>query len=467
MRQRFLIILFIALLVAGLIGLNAISYTRADREPDSEYNPNRSSYNPGASGTSALYDLMSETGVQVTRWQQPPTALLSPSNAKITTLITVGETLRPVTEDEAKDLLTWVSDGGRLVLIDRMPARELLNANAEWQISAFPAPSSLVEGEPKPEAMIDKVTAAKPAQPSTLTHNITAVQPSKFASKILLTYKGHDDAVATPTPKPAGGFALPPKAANAKALAEPSPNAAIDEAEYDDEVYEDFPTAPVIHLANPEKDLLVEIPYGYGKIIFLSDPFIVSNAGIKFVDNAILARNLGDGGGVIAFNEFHQGFGGDNGLIKYFSGTPVLAIFGQVVVLVLFAVWTQGRRFARPVPLPAKDRRSKLEYVAAMADLQQGTRSYDLAIENIYSQAKRDMIRLIGADNTISKKDLAQAIAERGHLQAKDLYILMSKCEDIIHGEPTNAKETMNLISQLRTLEEKLGFSRSKVSKFK
>jgi nucleoside-diphosphate-sugar epimerase len=99
-----------------------------------------------------------------------------------------------------------------------------------------------------------------------------------------------------------------------------------------------------------------------------------------------------------------------------------------------------------------------------MADLQQSTRAYDLAIENIYSQTKRNMARLVGADNTVSKKQLAEAVAERSGFEAKDLYILMSKCEDIIAGEPTNARETMNLISQLRALEEKLGFNRTRSS---
>lgn len=467
MRQRFLIILFFALVIAALIGLNAVSYTRSDKEPDSEYNPNRSSYNSGASGTSALYDLMSETGKQVTRWQQPPSALLSPSNAKITTLIMVGETLRPVSEDDAKDLLTWVQNGGHLVLIDREPAAELLKNSSQWDIAALPSPGSLT-GEPeKPEVLIDNVTAAKPAQPSVLTHNILAVQPSRLASKILLTYKGAAVIPAGSTAAPISGYGMaptPPPAANAEKFP-PANSFRIDEEP--EEEYQEISTAPVVHLTNPEKNILVEIPHGHGRILFLSDPFMVSNAGIKFVDNAILGLNLADTGGIVAFNEYHQGFGTENSFLKYFSGTPVLAIFGQVVLLVLFVVWTQGRRFARPVPFPAKDRRSKLEYVAAMADLQQSTRSYDLAIENVYSQVKRDMTRLIGADNTIPKKQLAEAIAERSSFNAKDLYILMSKCEDIIHGEPTNAKETMNLISQLRTLEEKLGFNRSKVSKIK
>jgi hypothetical protein len=99
-----------------------------------------------------------------------------------------------------------------------------------------------------------------------------------------------------------------------------------------------------------------------------------------------------------------------------------------------------------------------------MADLQRSTRAYDLAIENVYTQTKREMIRLVGADNTIQRKQLAQAIAERAGLDAKSLYQLMAKCEDIIHGEPTSARETMNLITELRVLEEKLGLHRKRTA---
>ena len=49
----------------------------------------------------------------------------------------------------------------------------------------------------------------------------------------------------------------------------------------------------------------------------------------------------------------------------------MLAICGQIVFLILLMIWTRGRRFARPLPLVQADRRSSLEFVASMAELQQ------------------------------------------------------------------------------------------------
>jgi hypothetical protein len=97
-----------------------------------------------------------------------------------------------------------------------------------------------------------------------------------------------------------------------------------------------------------------------------------------------------------------------------------------------------------------------------MAELQQRTRAYDLAIENIYADFRRRVTRLFGLDNTTSKRrDIAEAIAERASMDAFDVYQTMSKCEAIIQGEPTKSGETVELAAHLREIEEKLGIKRT------
>ncbi len=483
MRQHFLILIFLVLVIAVLVGLNAVSYTKTEQRADSEYAPNRSSYNSGATGSSAFYALLAETGNKVVRWQQPPNMLLSPGNSRIKTLVLIGQTRKYVTDEEAEKILLWVSKGGRLVLIDRFPNPVLLKAEGNWRLVIGESSDFYKILEPG-DSLTDKTAAAKPVQPTILVKGITAVQPSRFASSITpahsnkpvvgeLGFFGADPSELppqppTPTPK-AGKFTL--QTGKNAANKEPPPvvmpmkaaPANLDDDREEDILSNETPAAPVIHLSNGEKDILADHPYGQGRVIFLSDPYIVSNAGIKLVDNANLAVTLvAVENGTVAFDEYHQGFGSENTFFRYFAGTPVPALLAQGALLVFVLIWTRGRRFALPLPVPAKDRRSKLEYVAAMADLQQSTRAYDLAIENVYTQIKRDMARLVGADNTVSRKQLAEAVAERAGFEPKELYKLMAKCEDIIHGEPTNAKETMNLISQLRALEEKLGLHRNR-----
>jgi len=202
----------------------------------------------------------------------------------------------------------------------------------------------------------------------------------------------------------------------------------------------------------------------------LSDPYVVSNGGINLVDNAQLATNIvASGGGIIAFDEFHQGYGaGQNRLFDYFAGTPLTAVLLQLAALAAFVLFTQSRRFARPLPENSLSRLSKLEYVAAMAELQQRTKAFDLAMENIYKDFRRRVSRLVGADALkTSSADLAALIAERAKLNRAEVELLLTKCENIMYGEPTNKKEMLNLIGNLRDVEGKLGLKRSARQTFK
>jgi hypothetical protein len=116
------------------------------------------------------------------------------------------------------------------------------------------------------------------------------------------------------------------------------------------------------------------------------------------------------------------------------------------------------------LPENEPNRLSKLEYVAAMAELQQRTKAFDLAIENIYTDFRRRVARLFGVDNfTTARDDLARMIAER--LPAENLREIdevMRQCEEIAQGERTNKKEVLQLAGRLREIEEKLGLQRRK-----
>jgi len=187
MRQKLLIFAALFLMVIVLIGLNAASYTQKGKQIDSEFSPNRSSYNAGATGTRAFYDLLSETGRKVTRWQEPPDALLANKNAP-KTFVVMGSVRREFTDGEIKNLLQWVSKGGKLVIIDREPPEALVKTTADWNLSVSadksnPLLYSIDASDPK--QMTDKVDAVKPVQPTVYTQKVNAVQPSIFASSIV------------------------------------------------------------------------------------------------------------------------------------------------------------------------------------------------------------------------------------------------------------------------------------------
>jgi hypothetical protein len=207
--------------------------------------------------------------------------------------------------------------------------------------------------------------------------------------------------------------------------------------------------------------MLVDYAYGHGRVVVMSDPYVVSNAGLNRADNLFLAINLATGGrarGRILFDEFHQGYGeGRNEVLAYFRGTPVLWLFGQGALVALALVWTRGRRFARALPAPHTDRRSKLEFVASMAELQQRARAYDLALENIYARTRRALARYGGLPASSAPEQIAERVAARSGRDKAVLQTLLRECEDACAGARLNAPRSLELARRLRELERDLG----------
>lgn len=484
MKQRMLFFLSLIFLIVLLIGINAASYTQKDKEPDSEMSPNRSTLNSGSTGTRAFYDLLAETGRKVIRWQESPTSLFT-SVIPPDTFVIIGPTRLEIDDKESEQILRWVSQGGTLIIIDREPKKDLASTTANWSISTVPSKNFAWNIDPSDQIQMTAQTPAiKPSQPSIFTRNINAVQPSRFASSVKLEFFGSDSStitnnkkvsptpvyqkqsppVAKPSPTMSPFYEMPPP----KATPTPKPLPTLKTPAGKVETV--ALNAPFVHISNGQENILVDFPYGSGNIVYLTDPYIVSNAGIKLVDNAQLAINIvASREGLIAFDEFHQGYGATgNSIFNYLEGTPIIAIFGQICLLVGVVFWSQSRRFARPLPADEPNRLSKLEYVSAMAELQQRTRAYDLALENVFSEFRRSTTRLLGMDNfSTSRKELAKAISERLNIDELEIYNTMRKCEEIIQGEPTNKRQVLELTGRLREIEKQLGLKRTRKQAFR
>src|SRR5215203_6248040 len=135
MKQKLSILILLVLMAALLAGLNAASYVQKEKTPDSEWSPNRSSFNSGATGTQAFYTLLAETGHRVMRWQDSPAALLTAGNKAPSVFVVTGSVRREFTKTDTDTLLGWVSAGGRLVVIDREPVDELVATTANWKLA--------------------------------------------------------------------------------------------------------------------------------------------------------------------------------------------------------------------------------------------------------------------------------------------------------------------------------------------
>jgi hypothetical protein len=433
MRQRLTIILTFVVIIGLLVVLNTLTYVKEESAGDLEIAPNRSTYHSGPTGTRALHDLLSESGYKVMRWRETPEKLLSESGKMVNTFVVVGQTQVAFSEEEAQALRTWIARGGRFVLIDRVLDRHLMPNSGGWTVHAREFGFPTIEVNPAdPTQMTESVTALQPVQPTILTSSIQDVMPSKFGSRLSI---------------------VPPTAEE------------LENYEYSE--YDEAPTAdsefaspaPVVHIADRNGALLVDYVYGAGSVVVLSDPYIVANGGIKLNDNLQLAINAVAGrSGLIAFDEYHQGKGITRGhLASYFAGTPVLAIGGEILLLILLILWTNSRRFGRPLPLPQVDRRSSLEFVASMAELQERSRAFDLAIENIYTRTRRVLARHAGLDYNSPRSEIAARIASKSSIDANKLDTLMRQCEEVINGGPINWRQSIDLVRRLREVEHDLG----------
>lgn len=481
MRQRLTIILTFVVIIGLLVIINTLTRVQDEQTHDFEIAPNRSTYHSGPTGTRALHDFLNESGYRVMRWREPVSQLMRESGRMVTTLVIVGDTRLPLEYDDVSALRGWLALGGRLVLIDRTPERRLL-MNSGWNIDVLDRRRPTLDTDPGDvNQMIENVSELKPTQPTLFTNNIESVLPSRFASRLVVK------AVPQPT---ASGVGPGRSGAGPVVGGVPSPSPSPDEGEgedflrttTEDDPPEDTPpppargsvqigngaeeeswtnAAPVAHIADADGALLVDYAYGGGRVVLLSDPYIVTNGGVRLKDNLALAINILGGPqntGLIAFDEYHQGRGiTRNAFASYFAGTAVLPIAGQLVLLVLVILWTNGRRFGRPLPLPHVDRRSSLEFVASMAELQERSRAYDLAIENIYTRIRRVLARHAGVDYNSSRSEIAARIAERSTIDRNELETIMRQCEEAINGDPINARQSIHLVRRLREIERGLG----------
>jgi hypothetical protein len=98
----------------------------------------------------------------------------------------IGRTRRPFDAADIRDLLNWVDNGGRLVLIDRELEEEFAKAIAVWQFTYKTNDLELLFGSDPSDQhqMTGDMPASRPVQPTVLTSRVNAVQTSKFASHI-------------------------------------------------------------------------------------------------------------------------------------------------------------------------------------------------------------------------------------------------------------------------------------------
>ncbi len=451
MRRYFGVIITFLIVLTVLIALSAAGNIELDRPQESEEQPIRSSYSTGPTGSRAFYQLLEESGKSVARWRESYLSLGKKASHAL--LIAVGpfQYEQSLSPDEASALQKWVAEGGNLLIVSRNPVAQFGDPVIHSKITTNNPPWNA-----PPELLVDNKSSELIVQPTDLTKNLQGLALSVLAARMRFyppemeqteADENKGESKTTPTPETSPS---------------PSPTATpTEEEEFGPVLY-----APVIHLGDQDGAVLADFQYGEGRVVFLSDPFVVANSGIARGSNLTLALNLinslgsdeDQGARMIFFDEFHHGYRSEsNPLVNYFRGTPMPWLVLQGLLLCLLLVYTYGKRFARPLPLPRTDRHSPLEFVGSMANLQQVAQARDLAIENIYPRFKAHLCRRLGLSSRSQTEEIIAGLRRRRtSISEIELREVLSDGELSLKGEHLDDSHLVKIVARMRRIIRQL-----------
>jgi hypothetical protein len=447
MRRYFGIIATVVLVLIVLIALNTAGTITLDRPPEDEFSPLRSSYNTGPTGTRAIYQLLEESGYDVARWRESYKELnRAGSQAKGASLIVIGPfpSDAQIEEQEARELQKWIANGGKLLVISRSPQAQFQD---EYLHAELPPPPKPDKGDEKNATAVEEKSDLLIAQPTALTRDVRGLVLSKWAARLLF----YPTAAQTTKEKALESDDEPSSPPDVPGTVAPAAQSLGDLS------------TPVVHLGDSKGAVLAEFEYGAGRILFLSDPFVVANNGIARGANLNLALNLMDAlGGEkqrIFFDEYHHGYRSQgNALMNYFRGTPVPWMFAQLLFVAVLIAYSYGKRFARPLPMPQADRHSPLEFVSSMASLQQSAQARDLALENIYPRFKTRLCRTLGLPATATPNVIIARLKRRVQNTESETELLrvFSESERALQGERLDDQHLIELVAAMRRIAAQL-----------
>jgi len=215
------------------------------------------------------------------------------------------------------------------------------------------------------------------------------------------------------------------------------------------------------HIGDTQSAILADARLGKGRVVLLTDQYIVANNGVSQADNVKLGLNLlaDRPPGKIAFDEYHHGYGhtwAGGGIMSYFRGTPVPWMLAQGALIAVLVVYSYGKRFGRPIPLRRERRTTNLEFVSSMANITRLAEASDLAMEDIYSEFRKRLCRFSGVSPKLENSKLAAAAARRSRIDARDLSEVLTRCEEVAEGTPVSEGELLKLVTRIRGIESQL-----------
>ena len=390
------------------------------REPNSGGMGN-DSYGTRGHGYRALFELLDELDVPVTRHFSPPDA--TKLQAETIVFLRPNQMIVGTEPSYLSALLQWVNEGGRLIVAPensdsfttRIMRQQLETPPPDFMDAIGLENVSVSGGSPPPQQNRPRRSDERGRDAESVAEDILDALngPLRPLQEVSINVKGD----------------FPELNGLVQRLTIP--------AEYTGSlVCEDPPDGSVVTTAaGEEKVLAARFKRGSGEIIIVADPLLLTNRLLAKSDNSVFAaQTLAPAGQAIVFDEFYHGLG--------VRGQPLYLLtrlsFASVTIGILIALglWTWRKAVIPGPPVPDEEvrRRDIREYVHAMA--------------NFFSQGGRGRKRLVGE---VKQGVLRQLSIEHG---------LPPDCEDVDRVAASIARKDVSrsqlLLKTTQSIDEAL-----------
>lgn len=205
--------------------------------------------------------------------------------------------------------------------------------------------------------------------------------------------------------------------------------------------------------------LMVLVPKGKGRLLLVSSPWMLSNAGLGEGDNYLFCLNLARlyaGGAAVLFDEYHHGYGSDRSLSSYLAKRPLFWSLIQLLLWGLLFIYVRNVRLGRAKILHYEERRSALEYVASMANIYRLAKAEVLALETLYRSFLREVQRRLGPAPTLSHETIADYLNNLGAGEKDKIVQILSRIETLLSQGKGELKEVYALAANLEQWRKKI-----------
>jgi hypothetical protein len=208
---------------------------------------------------------------------------------------------------------------------------------------------------------------------------------------------------------------------------------------------------------NEQQTVVVNYPYGKGKVIWWASATPLTNAGLKEPGNlAFFLACLGEQERTrILWDEFHHGYG----ISKRSSDGDLWLAAGALGQLLLFGmavIWTFSRRHGPIRPSAPETRLSPLEFIETLGGLYEHAHASAVAVDICYQRFLYWLTRNLGIPGNASIEEFEMAVRVRWNFQDDRFAATLLACASARYSPDLSPRRALALIRSLHSYAVRL-----------